>query len=208
MVAVRFVPDLNARDVVNLTSPRYLPEVTRAWAGRHPWHEARYEPVRDLMERIYVDGFAAHFELLRESVEREGVRNPVMLECGRLRKRSMREVPPDRRTSDMVVSEYLGGSRLFVAQALDLTVPAIVNDHVGRFDGHRRLRTEDDVRACFIDQPAVVRMRADGVYANNLPYVHLPEAMRYTMGEQSRIRRKVVAEVKEAVREWLKAEEG
>lgn len=200
-VRVRYAV-LDPARIVNLTSPRYLPEVSLAWEGRHDWHDARYEPVRDLMERLYVDGFnavAGHFERLEASVLAEGFRNPVVLVAGGVQRRKWREIPPEFRTGDVIVSEYLGGSRLWVAQRHGLPVPAIVNDLAGVLPDADVLRTAADVRARFRDPPRSLRLGPAGVRTGGLPYVHLPPVQRYSAAKQSRIRRELVARDRKSV---------
>lgn len=210
MTIVRFAV-LPSHRIVNLASPRYLPEITRGWKGKRPFHDPRYDPVRDLMEQVYVDGFnraSRHYERLEESVRRDGFRNPVMVSAGGLDRRSELEIPPDKRSPDAVVCEYLGGSRLWVAQRLGLDVPCIVNDRANVFPDAKVLKGIPDVLERFLDTPRTVRMNGDGVYLNDLPYMHLPEAERYTVAEQSKIRRRILEDVQRAVTKWLETNDG
>jgi hypothetical protein len=194
--------------IVDLTSPRYLPEISRAWQGREGWHSERYEPVRDLMERMYIDGFNAasgHYERLEASVKAEGFRNPVMLSAGRLERRDPCEIPPALRGPDLLVSEYLGGSRIWVARRLGLDVPAIVNDHANVLHGARVLPDLASVVERFEDKPRTAQWGPDGVYLNDIPYAHLPAETRYTLAEQSKVRARIIRRIRFAVGQWLGA---
>lgn len=213
MTTVRYAV-LPAARIFNLTSPRWLPEISRRWPGQHPWHAPRYEPVRDMMESMYVDGFdrwSGHFELLEESVLEEGFRNPIMVSAGTVDPgsppgRSMEEVPPRWRTPELIVSEYLGGSRLWVAQRHALDVPCIVNDHTGVLAGDPSAVELSDMAAVlerFTDTPARRSWRPSGVYLNNLPYMHIPEERRYNVRQQSIARRKIINDIRSAVAAWL-----
>jgi len=190
--------------IFNLTSPRYLPEISRHWTGRHPWHDARYEPVRTLMEQMYVDGFNAasgHFERLEADVLANGFRNPIMVSAGGLQLGRESELPPDLETP--LVSEYLGGSRLWVAQRHGLRVPCIVNDYAHVLPEYETLHDLSDVLLKFRDKPRTGRWDDRGVYVNDLPYVHLKKP--YSLAQQSLIRHNIINRIRTAVREWLDA---
>lgn len=194
--------------IFNLTSPRYLPEISLKWRGKYNWHHMRYEPLRDIVEDHYVRRFnevSGHYERLLESVARDGFRNPIMVSAGRLERRKASEIPPAlRNREDLLVSEYLGGSRLWAAQQLGVEVPCIVNDYAGVLPDAEVLRNEPQVLAKFTDAPGRFEMQRKGpVTINNLPFMHLPENERYGMSEQILVRRAIVGECKQKVVEWL-----
>lgn len=193
--------------IFNLTSPRYLPEISRQWQGRYHWHHYRYEPLRDLIETHYINRFnevSGHYERLLESVRKDGFRNPIMVSAGRLERRRQSELPPAlRQREDLLVSEYLGGSRLWAAQQLGVDVPCVVNDYADVLPDADVLPNARAVLAKFKDAPGFVEMPRKGpVTLNNLPFMHLPEAERYGMGEQILVRRAIVNECKQKVVEW------
>jgi hypothetical protein len=201
---------LPAQAVFNLTSPRYLPEVSSDWRGSAPWHSDRYEPLRDLIEQLYIGGFNAisgHYQRLEDSIRREGIRNPIMVSAGGLERRRLDELPPSLGSvTDLFVSEYLGGSRLWVAQRLDIDVPCVINDYTGRLTVGDRLKTLEAVLATFVDRPRQATLRRDGTVAiNDLPYVHLPEGERYSVEEQSRLRQGIIRRIRGEVDRWLEA---
>lgn len=207
MIPVRFAV-LPASRILNLASPRFLPEISLDWKGKLPWHHLAYEPVRDLMERLYVDGFnavASHYRRLEESMIAEGFRNPVVVAAGGLQKRRITEVPPDLRTNGLICCEYVGGSRLWVAQRLGMEVPCIVNDFGSVLPGAETLPDRAAILAKFKDRPRLVRIGRQGAFLNDLPYTHLRESERYTGSEQSRVRRGIIGRIRAAVQEWLDA---
>lgn len=199
--------------IFNLTSPRYLPEISMKWSGRYRWHHERYDPLRDIVEAHYVGRFnevSGHYERLLESVAREGFRNPIMVAGGRLERRKAEELPHRQRQEladgRLLVSEYLGGSRLWAAQQLGVDVPCIVNDYTGVLPDAEVLPNMHAVLAKFTDTPGRIEMARKGpVTLNNLPFMHLPEEERYSMSEQILVRRAIVAECKQKVAEWLAA---
>lgn len=204
---VRFAT-LRPERIFNLTSPRYLPEISKRWAGKYRWHHFRYEPLRDLIEAHYVRRFneiSGHYERLLESVARDGFRNPIMVSAGRLERRKWEELPPTVRCrSNLIVSEYLGGSRLWAAMALGVDVPCIVNDYASVLPDAEVLQGPHDVLAKFTDRPGHFQMSPGGpVTLNDLPFMHLPERERYSLGEQIVIRRGIIGEIKTMVAQWL-----
>lgn len=201
---------LKPEQIFNLTSPRYLPEISLKWQGRYHWHHMRYEPLRDIVEAHYIARFndvSGHYERLLESVAREGFRNPIMVAGGRLERRKEAELPPAlRNREDLLVSEYLGGSRLWAAQQLGVDVPCVVNDYADVLPDAEVLRNEPQVLAKFTDAPGRFEMARKGpATINNLPFMHLPENERYGMSEQILVRRAIVGECKQMVAEWLAA---
>jgi hypothetical protein len=199
---------LQPERIVNLTSPRYLPEISRKWGGRERWHHPRYEPLRDLIEAHYVRRFNAvsgHYERLLASVARDGFRNPIMVAAGRLERRRWDELPPAVRCrSNLIVSEYLGGSRLWAALTLGIDVPCIVNDYAAVLPDAEVLTGAGDVLARFTDRPRHFEMAAGGpVMLNDLPFMHLPESERYSLRDQIVIRRAIIGEIRDMVAAWL-----
>lgn len=195
------------KTIFNLTSPRYLPEVSMRWNAHRPWWDARYNAVRDLMERLYVDLFnqkTGHFDFIERDILANGILNPVMLSRGFLKQRSADEIPPQLRgRSDLLVSEYLGGSRIWVAQKHNLPVPAIVSDANDDLVG-AVLSTAADVDSYFANRPAHTSFLHDGsVTLAGLPYTHIPEAQRYTQRHQSDVRREVVHQIRVEIQQWL-----
>lgn len=203
-VTVRFV-SVRADWITNLAGPRHLPEVFKAWRGRHSWHDVRYEPLRDEIERVYVDGFnraTQHYERLEVDLRTNGFRNPVMLSAGGLDRRDPREIPPGTERP-VIACEYLGGSRVWVAQKHDMMVPAIVNDRANVFSDALTVTSTADLLQHFTDKPRTAKLGPSGAYVYNLPYMHIPRDERYTVSEQSHIRRKILVEVHRTVRDWL-----
>lgn len=85
------------------------------------------------------------FEAMRESVQREGFRNPIVVYA----------LPEGIMLS-------FGGSRLRVAHELGLPIPCIVADYTGEFDGAPEV-TEDNYASFFVDVPQHFAIDGDGV---------------------------------------------
>jgi hypothetical protein len=209
MVTVRFV-EIAADRIVNLTSPRCPAEIVQRWKGRHDWHDACYEPLRDEIERLYVGAFDdanGHYSRLEASVLKEGVRNPVMLVTGGVHRRKECELPPQwRGRKDAVISEYLGGSRIDIARRHGLAAPAIVNDFGNVFADARRIGTAAELLACFTDKPRRVEFNTErGAYVNDMPYAHMERG--YSLAQQVTVRRAIMVEVTALVGKWLRDNE-
>lgn len=192
---------LASSHIFNLTSPRYLPEISLNWGGKRPWLDPYYEPLRDIMEQIYVEEFDranGHFQKLEESIRHEGIRNPIMVTYGGLLKRKECEVPVAYKGG--YVSEWLGGSRLMIAAKLGLTVPCIINDLTDSLP-YERLVCIHDIAAKFQDMPQIIQYNGRDVYINNLPFYHMNDG--YNMREQVATRRSVLEKVKEGVSKWM-----
>ena len=208
-MAVRYL-EIPAREVFNLTSPRWLPDLSLNWHGRRNWHHPHYEPVRDMSESMYVDGMNrinGHYEKLSKSIQLEGFRNPVMLTTGRLIRRSVFELPLAIRKDRMkAICEYVGGSRLYLAAALAIKVPAIVNDFSNAFPHAEEIRHGDTKQLLrrFMDAPRKIIWRPDHVYCNFLPYTHFDLRERVEAEHYQRsIRQKVIRDILAATQTWL-----
>ena len=93
-------------------------------------------------------------------MEREGVRNPIF--CNSF--------------DEGTFCRY-GTSRLWLARGLDLDVPAVVADYVGRWDNLEELHTEEEIREKFIDQPEVVELGDMEMRIDSCPHTHLEESI-------------------------------
>lgn len=199
---------LAAGRVFNLTAPRWLPEVAHGWTGSAPWLDARYEPLRDAVEAAYMAAFdreTGHYARLEESIRRDGIWNPVMVTTGPMMRRAETELPAAvRHDRNRVVCEWVGGSRLLVAQKLGLDVPVIVNDRANIFPEFGRLWPGTNIKALFKDQPRRIVWQADGsLYVNGFTYGHFPlEEQEQRRREQRDLRKRIIAECLRVVKEW------
>lgn len=99
---------------------------------------------------------------LEESILKEGFRNPIF--CNSLAEGTFSRV---------------GTSRLWIAKKHRLDVPCIIADYVGRWANLEELKTEQDIRAKFKDQPHIVDLTSPNkighVWIGGLPHYHLGE---------------------------------
>lgn len=201
-MAVRLVT-MPAQDIFNLTSPRWLPEVARYWKGVESWHSARYEPLRDLIETTYVSSFEAltgHYSQLEQSICANGIRNPIVVTTGPLMIRGEDELPTPR---PIFVCEYVGGSRLTIAQSMGFLLRVIVNDRANLCRDFHEIKSASEVAALFADAPRTVRFDNRGVYVNHLPFAHYaPADQERRRREQTSIRKIVVRQCQAVAEKW------
>jgi hypothetical protein len=129
------------------------------WADWSPEGRAKRELIMKEYEKE-LNKICGHYTKLEASIVAEGIRNPVVITCGLPKKRTIKHVPPEllaRPESSLLLLEgTTGGSRLHIAQKYNMTIPCIVNDWTGRFDGHMEIKSEMQARTLYKDQPKLV----------------------------------------------------
>jgi hypothetical protein len=118
---------------------------------------------RELIMQEYeqeLNKICGHYERLEASILSEGIRNPVVVTCGLPKKRTVKHVPPEMLAGperDLLLLEgTTGGSRLYIAQKYNITIPCIVNDWTGRFNNSVEITSEAQARSYYKDQPETV----------------------------------------------------
>lgn len=122
---------------------------------------------RELIMREYEEGLDAicgHYVKLETSILAEGVRNPVIITCGRPRKRPIECLPPEMRDMPedqlLLLETTMGGSRLHVCQKHSMMIPCIVNDWTGRFKDEPEIKSEEDAMQHYRDRPSGIVFHA------------------------------------------------
>ena len=101
---------------------------------------------RENIMREYEDEMnklCGHYAKLEESMRKEGLRNPIIINCGFPTRCKMKHLPPEI----LALSPYrrfllegtTGGSRLWVAQKLNLPINCFINDLSGIYSGKNRI---------------------------------------------------------------------
>lgn len=122
---------------------------------------------RDLIMTEYeqeIDRLCGHYQRLESSMLTEGVRNPVIVTRGPPRKRTWEHIPPemhDWQPSDLYIMETsTGGSRLWVAQKHNMSMPCFVNDWTqGTVEG-MEIKSIDQARKFYKDPPRHLAINA------------------------------------------------
>lgn len=126
------------------------------------------------------DAWTGHFTKLTESIKKEGFRNPVIVTIGKPRVRSMKCVPPrytklDTKNWIFMEGNY-GGSRLWVAQQLGMSIPVIMSDFPNEYPEYREIGKIDQLYNFFKDIPEKISVtRERGIEITQLPPTHMGE---------------------------------
>jgi hypothetical protein len=97
------------------------------------------------------------FTKLEASIRKEGVRNPVNLIA--------------QPNGDLHV--LIGGSRTWIAQKLDIMIPAVITDKYNLFPDAETLKTEEQVLAKFKDKPLGIEFTPRKLNLQGCPHCHL-----------------------------------
>lgn len=99
---------------------------------------------------------------LEESILKEGFRNPIF--CNSIAEGTFSRV---------------GTSRLWIAKKHKLDIPCVIADYVDRWTELEELKTEEEIRAKFQDQPMNINLKEPNkighVWIGGLPHYHLGE---------------------------------
>ena len=187
---------LPGRDIYNGSSPEHLYRVIKLFQDKW-WTEEftqRRAQVVKWFRELYEINTGGHYSKLKESVLEHGFQNPIIVTAGESLRRPAWQLPPTWPQS--YLCEANGGSRLALAQELDIDVPCIIN---GDAPGEE-LHTLDEVLSKFTDKTYNLRLHPEhGVLSTPAYLSHLGG---YSMGENQRAMRKTIAQVLERVDKW------
>ena len=135
---ITIIEKVPANDIFNWLAPKnvicwiYLPKLQDIW-----WNPDVVE-LRNVAEKIwteYFDSLTNHFTNLRKSIETEGIKNPIKVVTGIPMDAHMNKefpidvIPPQFREKERFFSTQLfGGSRVTIAQSLNMSVDCLVYD--------------------------------------------------------------------------------
>lgn len=156
---IRYVKDLDQNQVINITRVMHTEQLFKE-------------------EQDFVDK-------LRESVLSEGFLNPIVVEAGYANAVTSQFLDPDMDIRDKMFCSRIGGSRLMVAKALGVKIPALVCDYVGRFENFPLVPKDPDViRGYFKTEPTCVHITDDGMWTSSLHHYHLRGMEGYKTREE------------------------
>lgn len=136
-----------------------------------------YKGKRQIDKRNSKDLF---FEKLEASVLTEGLRNPVLVIAGWLHPGRAKYVPEEVRADPkkLLICNFIGGSRLHVAQKNDLTIPCMVSDFTNMFPDEEHLESLSAIKKCFPDPPKIVAFETWGL-RTSVPLIKGTERWKY-----------------------------
>ena len=110
--------ELNSREIYNYVGP---------W----DWRDSNDRIGR---RRSIFDQKAEWYFNLEQDILENGFKNPILAVSGHMAKNDWAALP-EYAKRQKAVCNILGGSRLFIAQKYNLTIPAIISDFSNTFDG-------------------------------------------------------------------------
>ena len=95
-------------------------------------------------EHKQYQNMTAFYDSLKESVAREGIRNPVFALC----------------YEDGLYVRY-GCSRVMTAKQLGVEIPVVIADYTDNWEHLMELKSENHIRSKYKDQPALIEIHKD-----------------------------------------------
>jgi len=187
---------LPGRDIYNGSSPEHLYVVVKRYGDKY-WTE-EFAPLRAQVVKwfreLYEINTGGHYSKLRESVLEHGFQNPIIVTAGKPLRRPAWQLPPS--WPQPYLCEANGGSRLALAQELDIDIPCIVN---GNAPGEV-LRDIEAVRSKFTDQTYNLTLHAQhGVLSTPARLSHLGN---YSMAENQEAVRLTIRQLLARLDTW------
>lgn len=126
-------------------------------AGPKQWDEKGLAERRKSAQ-IYIDklnkqnGF---YIKLRTSIQKNGIQNPILVNAGFCQPRKFDSLPPEMKedSTKILFCHSNGGSRLWIASELRITVPCIVCDFIDRFSNEKEIKTEEEIYSHYKNKP-------------------------------------------------------
>ncbi len=106
---------------------------------------------------IEMNALCGHYTKLEESIIKEGLRNPIIINCGLPTRCKIKHLPPEilalQPNERLLLEGTTGGSRLWVAQKLNLSINCFINDLSNNFSGKHRILTTKQALTYYKDKP-------------------------------------------------------
>lgn len=161
---------LPARKIYNLASPElvispseYKGNMNKKWVAS-----------------VYINRFneeIGFYEKLEKSIMKEGIRNPIIVTSGVPRWRDIEDVDLEYlktvHPSEWLFCEFLGGSRLYIAQKNNWLVPVIISDWTGKYSYFKQIHTREELATCFMDPPNYIYFTQRGLRTTPPRHIHL-----------------------------------
>lgn len=148
---------LDSKKIYNYCGPGY---------GRHylPEKERSVLVERQVKSRNDRDGF---FKKLEASILKDGFRNPITVNAGYIHPTCWRNLPPHITKSGLenfLVCVEWGGSRLYIAQKHNMTVPCLIVDYSGMFSNLPTIKTAKEISELYQDPPKKILLKPEGIW--------------------------------------------
>ena len=109
-----------------------------------------------------INKLCGHYSKLEKSIIAEGIRNPLVINCGFPRRCKLTHLSPKAKATPphqrLLLEGTTGGSRLWVAQKHNIPVACFINDLSGNYQGKHRILTVKQALKYYKDKPKMLRM--------------------------------------------------
>ncbi|MCS7316749.1 MAG: hypothetical protein NZZ41_00300 [Candidatus Dojkabacteria bacterium] len=165
-----------SKDIYNLASPEHVFPLDE--------EEKENKILKKKIEELYVNHFnkkIKFYQKLEESIRKDGLRNPIIVNSYLPRVRSFEEVETSYikkfKEEKRLFCEFLGGSRLYICQKNNWYVPCIIVDWKNGFSDFQELKTKEEIMEKFIDETDV-KFTDNGLSVQAPTQVHLEKDIR------------------------------
>ena len=193
-----YFAQLRPESIINLDQPCHYEEFHDIPGYIHNNQET-FDRINELY-MDYMDRYTGHWSRLLEHVNKWGITYPVIINTGVPKQRSLRSVPLALRSTNSqfwMMCETHGGARIMAAKQLGITVPALINDHAGLFEGQKPITMRELARQCNGLEQIYVS-RSFGVRINEFPRIHLD----ISDAEYSHYRFEAITAITEEYERW------
>lgn len=168
-----YLAQLRPDSIINLDQPCHYEEFHEI-PGYIQNSQSTFDRINDLYID-FMDRYTGHWSRLLEHIDKWGIIYPIIINTGLPKQRPLSSVPMDLRGTDSkfwMNCESQGGLRILAAKKLGIRVPALINDHVGMFEGEKPATMRELALHCKgLDQIYV--SQSFGVRVNCYPRIHL-----------------------------------
>jgi len=121
---------------------------------RDTWWTEETVQLRNECEQVWITAFdkmTNHFTKLEESILKTGIQHPIKVVTGAPFEQSMsirfpnEVIPPDMRdnVSKVLSTHQYGGSRLYLAQKLNIPVPCLIYDYYDSYENYPEVNIDE-----------------------------------------------------------------
>lgn len=132
-----------------------------------PWDWQDSDERRKKRSYIYDRAIEWHINLEKDIIA-NGIKNPISVVSGKIARNDWLSLP-EYAKKNLLICNLLGGSRLFVAQKLDMVIPCIVSDFVNKFDNYPEIFQANDIKRLFANPPERIIYSKYGLDLRSIP---------------------------------------
>lgn len=140
-----------SRQIYNFVGPFSIDHFAVPGDEWPPRHKKRWEMIEELNQKH------DFYNKLENSILQEGIKNPILVNYHRCDPILFKTLPKtiQQTSKPFVICDFLGGSRLYIAQKHNMNIPCIVSDWKGDFPG-KQCTKPGDIQSKFTDTVKVI----------------------------------------------------